>query len=184
MEQLYKDARTLERMRAGLLGAYVDAFARQLIDQGYARPSIRYSLQLVADFGRWLMQRRILVSRVTPESLSGYLRDRTRRGHFRPGDASILRRLRNLLAEQGIVVEDPPIAPTAVEQLETEFRYYLERERRLAPATVFHYLEFARRFLAQMVPKGEASLAHVQAADVVNLSSGKPPGFIMPSGPS
>lgn len=169
MEQLYKDARTLERMRAGLLGAYVDAFARQLIDQGYARPSIRYSLQLVADFGRWLMQRRILVSRVTPESLSGYLRDRTRRGHFRPGDASILRRLRNLLAEQGIVVEDPPIAPTAVEQLETEFRYYLERERRLAPATVFHYLEFARRFLAQMVPKGEASLAHVQAADVVDF---------------
>ena len=46
--------------------------------------------------------------------------------------------------------EDPPIAPTAVEQLETEFRYYLERERRLAPATVFHYLEFARRFLRRV----------------------------------
>ena len=38
MEQLYKDARTLERMRAGLLGAYVDAFARQLIDQGTRGP--------------------------------------------------------------------------------------------------------------------------------------------------
>jgi hypothetical protein len=28
MERLYKDPHTLERMRAGLLGAYIDAFAR------------------------------------------------------------------------------------------------------------------------------------------------------------
>lgn len=43
MEQLYKDERTLGLMREGLLGAYVDAFAQQLIDEGYARTSVRYN---------------------------------------------------------------------------------------------------------------------------------------------
>lgn len=184
MEQLYKDARTLERMRAGLLGAYVDAFARQLIDQGYARPSIRYALQLVADFGRWLMQHRILVSRVTAKCLSGYLSDRTRRGHFRPGDASILRRLRNLLAEQGIVVEDPPIAPTAVEQLETEFRYYLERERRLARRRYSTIWSSRGAFWPRWSRKVKRRSRTCRQRTWWTLSSGKPPGFIMPSGPS
>jgi hypothetical protein len=39
MEQIYKNQRTLRRMREGPLGAYVDAFARQMIDEGYARTS-------------------------------------------------------------------------------------------------------------------------------------------------
>ena len=69
MEPLYKDACTLERMRAGPLGAYVDAFARQLIDLGYARTSIRYALQLVANFGLWLKRHGILASQVTAEHL-------------------------------------------------------------------------------------------------------------------
>ncbi len=169
MEQLYKDPRTLVRMREGLFGAYVDAFTQQLIDQGYARASIRYALQLIADFGRWLSRHRIPAAQVTVERLACYLRDRTRRGHFRPGDAAILRRLLSLLIERGVVVEDPPTAPTPAERLETAFRHYLEQERRLAPATVFHYLEFARRFLAQTTRNGEAPLVHLQAVDVVGF---------------
>lgn len=38
MEQLYKDERTLRRMREGPLGVYVGVFAQQMIDEGCARP--------------------------------------------------------------------------------------------------------------------------------------------------
>jgi len=34
MEQLYKDQRTLRRMREGPLGAYVGAFAQQTVNEG------------------------------------------------------------------------------------------------------------------------------------------------------
>ena len=71
MEQVYKDLRTLKRMREGPLGAHVDAFARQLINQGYVKTSVRYALQLVADFGRWLRRRRIAVAQVTTEGVAG-----------------------------------------------------------------------------------------------------------------
>lgn len=169
MEQVYKDPRTLKRMREGPLGAQIDAFARQLIDQGYVKTSVRYALQLVADFGRWLRRRRIAVAQITTEGVAGYLRYRSRRRHFRSGDVSILRRLLSLLIEQGVVAQAPRIEPTPAQQLETEFRRYLEQERRLAPATVAHDLEFARHFLAQNFGDGEVRLDRLRAADVVGF---------------
>lgn len=169
MEQLYKDPRTLKRMRECLLGANVEAFAQQMIDQGYARTSARYALQLVADFGCWLSRHRILVPQVTAECLASYLKYRSERRHFRSGDASILRRLLRLLIEQGIVVQATPVEPTPVERLAAEFRRYLEQERRLAPATLSNYLEFARRFLARNARDGEVRLERLLAADVVGF---------------
>ena len=74
MEQLYKDPRTPLRMREGPLGAYVDAFAQQLIDEGYAKASARYALQLVADLARWLasvQNHSAATHRRTPRALSG-----------------------------------------------------------------------------------------------------------------
>lgn len=168
-EQFYRVPHTLERMREGLLGAYIDAFAQRSIDQGYARSSVRYALQLVADLDRWLKRHRILVTQVTTERIACYLTDRSGRGRFRPGDTAILRRLLNLLIEQRIVEEEPPAEPTARERLATEFQRYLEQERRLAPPTVRLYLEFARQFLAQTAREGEAPLANLQAADVVGF---------------
>jgi hypothetical protein len=157
MEQVYKDPRTLKRMREGPLGAQVDAFARQLIDQGYVKTSVRYALQLVADFGCWLSEHRIAAAQVTTEDVAGYLRYRSQCRHFRSGDVSILRRLLNLLIEQGVVAQAPRIEPTPAERLAMEFRQYLEQERRLAPATVAHDLEFARRFLGSRVQRNGKS---------------------------
>lgn len=169
MEQLFKDTRPLGRMREGLLGAYVDDFAQQLIGQGYARASVRYSLQLLADFGHWLGRQQIPVLEVTAETLACYGTDRRLRGHFRSGDASILRRFLDLLVEQGIVVPAPMVELTPLERLEAEFRHYLESERRLAPATVTLYLEFVRRFLAGTTVDGKILLDRVRAADVISF---------------
>ena len=169
MDQFYKDPRTPPRMRVGPLGAYVDAFAQQLSEEGYARASARYALQLVADLGRWLSRRRIIAPQLTPERLECYLDYRSRRRHRRSGDAAILRRLLSLLIEKGIVAQGPPIERSPAQRLEEEFRLYLQQERRLAPATVFHYLVFARRFLAQHFADGEVRLDGLRAIDVVGF---------------
>jgi len=149
MERFYKDARTPLRMREGPLGAYVDALAQQLSDEGYAKASARYALQLVADLGRWLSWRAIIAPQITPEHLGSYLEYRSRHRHCRSGDAAIVRRLLSLLRNQGVVAQVPPVEIAPAQRLEQEFRLYLQQERRLAPATVFHYLLFVRRFLAQ-----------------------------------
>jgi len=168
MEQLYKDPRTPLRMRVGSFGAYLDGFADRLIEQGYARASARYALQVIADLGRWSNRRGIVASQLTPAHLASYLKHRRRRGQFRSGDIAIVRRLFALLVERGVVAESPPREPTPAEQLEEEFRRYLEQERRLAPATVFHYLLHVRRFLVQLAG-AEARLERLCAVDVVGF---------------
>lgn len=169
MELLYKDPRTLMRMREGLLGTVVDAFAQLMIDQGYARASARYALQLLADLDRWMTRNKISMRQVSAEQLACYLRDRIQRHHFRTGDASILRRLLSLLIRQGIVAQAPRIEPTPAERLEAEFKRYLEQERRLSPSTVLLYMGFVHRFLAQITQDGEVHFDHLQAADVVSF---------------
>jgi len=169
MERFYKDPHTLARMREGSLGAYVDAFAQQLSDEGYARASGRYALRVVTDLGCWLSQSGIIVPQLTSEHLESYLGCRSTRRHRRSGDAAILRRLLALLIEKGMVAQDPPWESTPAERLAEEFRLYLERERGLAPATILGYLEFARRFLAQCTADGELRLDGLEAADVVHF---------------
>ena len=85
MEQLYKDPSTPLRMREGPLGAYVDAFAGQMIDEGYARTSVRYALQLAADLGRWMKRRSMAAPQLTSEHLAHYLKHRSRRHITGPG---------------------------------------------------------------------------------------------------
>jgi site-specific recombinase XerD len=169
MERLYKDARTRQRLREGPFGLYVDAFVQQLCEAGYAKTSCRYALRVVADLGRWLCRRGIIARHLTPEHLQSYLEHRSRHRHYRSGDAAIVRRLVGLLIEQGVVAQIPPIETTPAQRLEQEFRLYLEQERKLAPATVFHYLGVARHFLAQCFADGALRFDALRAADVVGF---------------
>jgi hypothetical protein len=69
MEQFFENPQTLLRLREGPLGIYIDSFAKQLADQGYARSSARYQLLLVADFSRWLEQQQITEAGANKSSL-------------------------------------------------------------------------------------------------------------------
>ena len=88
MERFYKDPRTLVRLRDSVLGAYVDAFAQQMSEHGYAKASCRYALQLLADLARWLNRRRMIAPQLTPKHLESYLKYRSRHNHHRSGDAA------------------------------------------------------------------------------------------------
>ena len=170
MEPFYKDQRTLMRMREGTLGAYVDALAQQLSDEGYAKASTRYALQLLADLGRWLSRRRMTASQLTPECLQHYMEYRSRHhAHRHSGDAAILQRLSNLLIAKGVIAPSIQSEPTPAQRLEEEFRRYLELERGLATATLHLYLPFVSRFLAESFADGELRLDSLCAADVVRF---------------
>jgi site-specific recombinase XerD len=169
MKQFYKDARTPLRMRKGSLGEYVDEFARQLSEEGYARASARYALQLVAALGRWMVRRRIVAQQLTPECLACYLQYRSRHRHFRSGDAAIVQRLLKLLREKDIVAPAVLIERSPAQELEEEFRLYLQRVRRLAPTTVLYYERFVHSFLAQCVANEQVPLDRLRAADVVRF---------------
>ena len=81
----------------------------------------------------------------------------------------MLQRLFDLLLVKGVVATGPQSEPTPAQRLEQEFRQYLNRERRVARATVFLYLPFARRFLAECFADRELQLDTLRASDVVRF---------------
>jgi integrase/recombinase XerD len=170
MEQFFKNPQTLLSMREGPLGTYIDSFAKQLTDQGYARYSARLQLRLVADFNLWLKQQGVTVSEITPEHIKHYLQYRGEQQRPRSGDAAPLKRLLDILRQDGAIAEkEAPFRKTPAQQLADEFGLYLRQERALAAATVAYYLEFVSRFLIDRFSDGEAELAVLCAADVVRF---------------
>jgi integrase/recombinase XerD len=169
MEQIYKNPRTLIQMRVGPLGPYVDELAQQLSDEGYARSSAKVALELVDDLGRWLSRRKMTASQLTPDCFQCYLKFRLSHGHHRSADEATLRRLSNLLLTKGVIAPIMQSKPTPTQQLEEDFRLYLERERGLSTATEHLYLPFVDRFLAEHLADGNLRLDSLCATDVVRF---------------
>src|SRR5262245_38923334 len=166
MEQFFNDPQALLCRREGPLGNYIGSFARQLIDQGYAQYSIQYQLRLVADFNRWLEHQRITINDVRPAHIGAYLQQRAQRTRPRSGDVAPLKRLLDILRQDGAMAkEELPIERTPAQQLADEFGLYLRQERSLAPKTISNYLDFAGRFLIGRFADGKVEIAALCAAD-------------------
>jgi integrase/recombinase XerD len=153
----------------GPLGPYIDSYAAEMHDKGYAQHTSELQIRLVADFGNWLAQRRIQAREVSAELMQSYLRVRSRRRRPTGNDVSALRRLLNLLIRQGVL--SPPVSPpaTPVERLQVEFRLYLQRERALAVTTQNCYLPFVSEFLTERFAAGPVDLSRLCAANVIGF---------------
>jgi integrase/recombinase XerD len=169
MNLLFKDSKTLQRMHEGPLGQYMNSYAADMHEQGYAQPTAESQIRLIVDFSRWLARRQIIPQEITTEHCQRYLRFRAR--HRSPGrsDLAALKRLLNLLLRQGVIPEPPLPAATPADQLRDEFGLYLRQERALAATTLRSYLSFIGEFLAERFGAGPVDLSTLCAADVTGF---------------
>ena len=154
-----------QRGPSGPLAPHVDGFSKRLSELGYARSTRREKLRVVADFGRWLERRGLVVADVDERCVLEYHRRCRRRGHSTTlGD--LLEALRN--AEVA-----PRPMPAAVEcpreRVVLEFARYLVEERALSQASLDHSLPFVRSFLAHRFGAGPVVLGELRAPDVARF---------------
>lgn len=168
MTRYFKEPLAL--VRQGVLGPSIDTFAEQLAEQGYGKATIGSVRRLVADFCCWIKRRSIDVRMLGQEDVERYLRYRERHRYPRPENRQMLLRFQRVLVQQGLIVEtSQPIEQSPVEILKQDYRRYLQQERRLAPATIVHYLDIAGRFLRHLYGWGELQLHALCVADVVQF---------------
>jgi integrase/recombinase XerD len=153
----------------GPLGPFIDSYAAEMREKGYAQHTCELQVRLVADFGRWLARRGIRAGEITTELFQLYLRSRARRRRPTGNDLSALRRLLNLLVRQRVVSTPVPPLATPAEQLQREFRCYLQEERALASTTQNYYSNFVGEFLAELYGGGAVNLSRLCAADVTGF---------------
>ena len=63
MEQVFTRINTVHAFRSGPLGPYLQKFAENSVQLGYARESIQEQLRTISRFGRWLKRRRVNLSK-------------------------------------------------------------------------------------------------------------------------
>jgi site-specific recombinase XerD len=150
INQLFTFSKTIERLRQGPLSEHLDAYAAGLIEQGYARHSIRQQIVVIADFSRWMKQKQIAVQALDGEVVDRFLRLRRRQQRVRRGDPKALQRLLAMLRQKGAVKpHQPPVADTVQSRIVAEFGRYLLQERGLSPSTLLNYVPVAEQFLAE-----------------------------------
>jgi len=153
----------------GLLGPYIDPYAAEMRGERYSQQTSEKQIRVVADFSRWLGKRGIQVQAITAELVQPYLRARARRQLPTGNEASALRRLLGMLIRKGVIPAPVLPAATAADQLQSEFRLYLQQERALASTTQDSYLGFVSEFLRERFGVGPVDLSGLCAADVTGF---------------
>ncbi len=170
MNLLFKYPQAVERMHEGPLGPYMDSYAANMHEQGYAAAKALAHIRLLADFSRWLAKHRLTPQEITAELFPRYLRSRRAR-HWRltHNDPSALKQMLNLLVRRRVILESPQPAPTPAERLQDEFSSYLRQERGLAERTVRYHLSFVGKFLAERFGTGPVDLSMLSSSDVIDF---------------
>jgi len=152
------------------LAPYIGVFKRRSIALGYTPTTVRNQAPLISGFSKWLDRKKIPIEQISLNHVECYLRYRARSRCRRSGEVAILRRLLDLLREEGIVPEQPACPEdTPAQRLLDEYACYLRQERALSPRTLIYYLDFARGFLGQTFGEGRLEMSALRAADVIKF---------------
>lgn len=157
LEDYRRDARTLERLRTGPGGPYIDDFVRQLETIGAAPTTIGSYIGAVDHFSRWAVARVLTLSDLD-EAAWACLEEHASSCHCLGRTLSSSRFLINtrvfleFVRDMGGVV--PALAPlTRVREsplLLSEFENWMAQQRGLRPVTIEHYSSSARDLIAAL----------------------------------
>jgi hypothetical protein len=148
MEQFIKKPHIILRLRRGPLGPYLDLYAKHLEEQGYASTAACLLIRVVGGFSRWLKRNEVSVTSITREVILKYLKCRARSHRPTRSDATALKKMLNILYEQG-VIKRPSVVQAPANHFALEFASYLRDERGLSKSTIRRYTDVVSSFLNQ-----------------------------------
>jgi integrase/recombinase XerD len=156
----------------GPLTCHLDAFARDLSEQGFQRPTMAPQIRLVARFSRWLMANAVGLNALSDEHVDRFLRRAKRHRSVRAGHRAWLHRLMAFLRRTGVVGLRPTAPRGEVSQAQRvveAFGEHLLEAQALSRATCRQYIPFAEQFLTERFASGTVELGELCAADVVGF---------------
>jgi site-specific recombinase XerD len=171
----YTDADAWQRLHVGPIGPYIDTFAHQLAQQGYAQQTARTKLHVIATCSTWLQHRQLGIDAIDEQRIIAFFDDRKR---VHRGDPATLKALLEHLRGAGVIPTPPKQLDTSVRgQLEHEFSQYLAQERGLSAATLVNYVPVVRRFLSTCFGDESVRLDQLRLHHVTDFVRHQAPAF-------
>jgi site-specific recombinase XerD len=170
MDHYFRYGAIRQRLRVGPLSGYLDGFARQLSEYGYAIDTGQQQLRMVSHLSQWMGRRDLQAHDLSEPVLNRFLADRRRQGRLRNTDPRALGWFLEHLRRTGVVERTPPLPADGMRgALEGDFERYLLQERGLAAATIGNYLRVARTFLTTHFDEEMADPQRLRPPDVIRF---------------
>ncbi len=157
LEFFFEEARTLRRLRSGLMGQHIDGFAEYLRGRQYARWTGRGYLRAVAHLGIWMERGGIAFENLNEQVLKGFVEHlpcctclRRNRGIYenaRAGTAHFLAYLR----AHGVLSTPLPVV-RQVPELVTAFEDWMRDYRGVRESTLVTYRTTLLELIASLGP--------------------------------
>ena len=156
----------LRHVCRGPLCIHLEAFAKALFEQGYARATVTTKVILLCELSRWLERRSLAIQNLHERRVE-FLNCQKKKGRRGYGDNATVRQFLDFLRNAGIVpalISKTEVSP--VQRIETLFAQYLSQERGLSPVTVADYLSICHGFLTQRFSGGKLLLRSLRPDDI------------------
>lgn len=161
----------------GPLAAHAAGFRAELERLGYTPLSAAVHVRLMAHLSRWLANKGLEVSALTPARVEAYFADRRAAGYVNERTARALEPLVGYLRRLGVVPAPVPVVPaTPAERLIARYRDYLTVERGLAEKTVDLNVRLVRPFL---LDRAEAVDKDAEGFGLEDLTAGDATAFVV-----
>ncbi len=166
--QTFFDPILLQRLRVGPLAPYVDAYLKQIEQEGFSPSSAPMQMYAIARFSKWLHGWQLDLRQVDETTVERFMQRDP--GIVHGGESAALRRLLAMLRQIGVTVancrrnhgigsSDSRMSIGAI----------FLKERGLAQATLLNYVPFAEQFLFSRFCNGNLNLSELSAADVTKI---------------
>jgi site-specific recombinase XerD len=156
LEDFFVVPAAAERLRSCILGTYLDAFCKRLVDLGYRSKSVRHKLRVVASLTRWMADGHLTVVDLNEQRAEEFLDARRRLGRSYRGFHRTLLLLLEQLRSAGVVPMPEPSCDSPAAVLLARYLDYLRRERALAESTIAAYQPFVRALIIEHHDGGTA----------------------------
>src|ERR1035437_136418 len=114
----------MRQLRIGFLSAYLDGFAKLLVQQGYSSQTGWKKIRLIADLSRWLVRQRLQITQLDEQQAAAFLDARWKRHPRQSGDQStltlLLRHLRQLEA-----IPNPTASCGAIDFIQRDYGHFM-----------------------------------------------------------
>jgi len=165
--QTFVDPNLLQRLRVGPLAPYLDAYLKQIEDQGFSPVSAPIQLYAIARFSKWLQARQLGLHQVDEDMVARFLKRDP--GIVHGGECAALLRLLAMLRAVGVTDVQTPQPRNSRQRFLDEYQRHLLHGRGLAEATTLYYIQFAEQFLSDRFGQGDLNFAELRATDVTRF---------------
>jgi len=118
-----------ERLDDDPLGLHLQALATCFVEDGYAEPTVRSKLRLLADLGRWLGRTGLAVCHLDERLVKAFVKQRRQ---VRRGDLRTLRQFLDHLRKRAVIPEQEPVRDLSpLADILSRYEEYLRSERGL-----------------------------------------------------